>query len=87
MTEEVFSLNSKWKHSQENEFTEFFFNEFPRLSLRPLSEYRKSVNFDETHKVDETALKLQLGLPTELIPIENSGGGALQGYFTVTIGY
>ena len=75
MTQEVFSLISEWKHLPENKFTELFFKELPRLSLRPLSEFRKSVVFDKTHKVDETALKLQLGMPTELIPIENSGGG------------
>ena len=43
--------------------------------MRSLSEVRKSVHFDETHEVDKTALKLQLGLPTELIPIKNSGAG------------
>ena len=58
----------------ENEFTKLF-SEYPRLSLRPLSEFKKSVHIDETHKVDETAFKLQFGLPTELIPIKNSGAG------------
>ena len=75
MTQEVFSLISKLKHLPEDEFKKLFFSEFSRLSLRSLSEFRKSVHFDETHEVDKTALELQLGLPTELIPIKNSGAG------------
>ena len=45
----------------ENEYTKLFFSEFPRLSLRPFCEFRQSVHFDETHEVDETAMKSQLG--------------------------
>ena len=65
MTQEVFSLISKLKHLPEDEFKKLFFSEFSGLSLRPFSEFRKSVHFDETHEVDKTALKLQLGLPTD----------------------
>ena len=43
--------------------------------MRPISEFRQSVHFDETHEIDEAAFKLQLGLPTKLIPIKNSGAG------------
>ena len=53
----------------ENDTIKNFPSEIPRLSLSPLGEFRQSVHFDETHKVDETALKLQLGLPTVLILI------------------
>ena len=36
------------------------FREFPRLSLRPLSEFRQSIVFDKTHEVYETASELQV---------------------------
>ena len=62
------SFGIKWVYK-------IFFSELPRLSLRPLSEFRQSVHFDKTHEIDETALILQLGLPTEFIPIKYSGAG------------
>ena len=75
MTHAAFAFISKWKHLPRNEFTELFLTEVPRFGLRALGQYRQSVHFEETHDVDEVAIKLQLGLPTEYIPIKNSGAG------------
>ena len=75
MAKEAFNFIQKWKHLGEKDFTELFLKEVPKFCLRPLERYRQSVHFESTHKVDNVAVKLQLGLPTDCIPIQNSGAG------------
>ena len=43
--------------------------------MRPHFKFRQRVHFDQTHEIDEAALKFQLGLPTELIPFKNYAAG------------
>ena len=73
MVKEAFNFIQKWKHLGEKDFTELFFKEVSKFALRPLETYRQSVHFESTHKVNNVAVKLQLGLPTDCIPVQNSG--------------
>ena len=75
MTQKAFDFIQKWKHLPEKEFRGHFLNQFPKFGIEPLDTYQESVHFEPPHQVDKIAMKLQLGLPTELIPIQNSGAG------------
>ena len=75
MAKEAFNFIRKWKHLGEKEFTEIFLKELPKFGLGPLDPYRENVHFEPPQKVDDVAVKLQLGLPTDCIPIQNSGAG------------
>ena len=75
MTQEAFDFIQKWNHLSEKEFTELFLSEVPKFGIGSLDTYRQSVHFEPPHQVYKVAMKLQLGLPTDLIPIQNSGAG------------
>ena len=75
MAKKAFNFIQKWKHLGEKDFTELFLLEIPKFGLRLLETYRQIKHFKSTYKVDNVAVKLQLGFPTDCIPIQNSGTG------------
>ena len=75
MAKEAFNFIRKWKHLGEKEFTEIFLKELPKFGLGPLDPYRENVHFEPPQKVDDVAVKLQLGLPTTAYQSKTQGLG------------